>query len=144
MAADHKHLVLSIELPSFYTEDINIEAERRDYFQGSGISDSEILLGHVGDPGLVKLTMEVSGEKYSEVIETLGMVRTASLMTPTPGLTDEDLDEQAWKLRPDQDEVIEMAVRRLRREDVPLSEIIELLEGEIADVRRWMAREAAK
>lgn len=120
-----RHLVLSIEIPAFYTEDIDIEAIRRDCFEGSGMSDSEILLNHIGEPGLVRLVMEISGEKEGDVVDVLGCVR-------------------AWKLQPDQDELIEHAVRKLRRENVPLPEIIDLLEGEVAEVRRWIEKDSAE
>ena len=138
--AEPKHLVLAIEIPAFYTKDIDVEQERREYFDAS-TSDSEIVLGHMGQPNIVRLTMEVSGEKDSEVIDVLGDVREASLQKPTPGVTDDDLQEHAWKLQVDQDEAIEAAVRRLRREDVPLAEIIELLEGEVEDMKRRSAKE---
>ena len=136
-----RHVVFAVEVPVLYTEDIDIEAERREYFQGSGMSDSEILLGRLGEPDLVKLTTEVSGEKDSEVIEVLGVIRCASLEKPTPGLDNDGLQERAWKLQPDQDEAIAHAVRRLRREKVPLSLIVEMLEDEAADIRRRMAKE---
>jgi hypothetical protein len=137
-----KHLVLAIELPSFYTADLDLAELRQ--FAGPDQSDSEILHGCIGEPGVVRLITEISGEKDSEVIEALGRVRTVSLEEPTPGVTPDGLAEQACKLHPDQDEVIELAVRRLSREDVPPDEIIELLEGEIADVRRRQAREATR
>jgi hypothetical protein len=140
--AEPKHLVLAIEVPAFYTEDIDVEQERREYFDAS-TSDSEIVLGHMGQPNIVRLTMEVSGEKDSEIIDVLDDVREASLQPPTPGVTDDDLQEHAWKLQVDQDEAIESAVRRLRREDVPLSEIIDLLEGEVEDLRRRISKEGA-
>jgi hypothetical protein len=141
--AEPKHLVLAIEIPAFYTKDIDFEQERREYFDAS-TSDSEIVLGHMGQPNIVRLTMEVSGEKDSDVIDVLGEVREASLQQPTPGVTDDDLQEHAWKLHQvDQDEAIEAAVRRLRREDVPLPEIIELLEGEVAELQRRIAAAAA-
>jgi hypothetical protein len=142
--AEAKHVVFAVEVPVIYTEDIDIDEARREYFPDSGMSDSEILLNHIGEPGLVKLTTEVSGDKDSEVIEVLGVIRSASLEDPSPGLDDDDLQEQAWKLQPEQDELIEAAVRRLRREKVPLAEIIELLEGEVEEIRRRISREEAR
>lgn len=136
------HLVLAIEIPAFYTKDIDVEQERCEFFDDS-TSDSAIVLGHMGEPSLVRLTMEVGGEKDSEVIDVLGCVKEASLQEPSPGVTDEDLQEDAWKLQVDQDEAIESAVRRLRREDVPPEEILELLEGEVEEMQRRIARQAA-
>lgn len=135
------HLMLAVELPSFYTEDIDVERERREFFDAD-TSDSDIIKGHCGEPGVVHLTMEVSGEKDSEVIEVLGIVREASLCEPCE-VTTEYLEEHAWKLRVDQDEAIEAAVRRLRREDVPPAEILELLEGEVEEMQRRIAKAAA-
>lgn len=137
-----KHLVLAVEVPSFFTKDIDIAAERAEFFADSSISDAEILLGHMGQPGLVKLTMEVSGEKDSDIIEVLGDVRSATLEEPSPGLTDDGLREDAWKLQVEQDQVIESGVRRLWHEGVPADEIVELLESEIAEVRRKATKEA--
>jgi hypothetical protein len=139
--SDPKHLKLAIELPTFYTADIDVERERREFFDDDA-SDSDIILGHCGEPGVVHLTMEVSGEKDSEVIDVLGVVSEASLCEPS-GVTTEYLEEHAWKLRIDQDEAIEAAVRRLRREDVPPAEIIELLEGEVEEMQRRIAKQAA-
>lgn len=136
-----KSLALAIELPSFYTADIDVERERREFFD-SDAPDSDIILGHCGEPGVVHLTMEVSGEKDSEVIDVLGVVCEASLREPS-GVTTEYLEEHAWKLRVDQDEAIEVAVRRLRREDVPPAEILELLEGEVEEQKRRLAKQAA-
>ena len=136
-----KHLMLAIELPSFYTEDIDIDRERREFFDDDA-SDSDIILGLCGEPVVVHLTMEVSGEKDSEVIDVLGLVCEASLREAS-GVTTEYLEEHAWKLRVDQDEAIESAVRRLRREDVPPTEILELLEGEVEEMQRRIAKQAA-
>lgn len=136
-----KHLMLTIELPSFYTADIDVEKERREFFDDDR-SDSDIILGRCGEPGVVRLTMELSGEKDSEVIDVLGVVREASLREPS-GVTTEYLEDHAWKLRVGQDEAIEAAVRRLRREDVPPAEILELLEGEAEEMRRRIAKQAA-
>lgn len=135
-----KNVVFAIEVPAMYTEDIDIARDRRESYEG--MSDSEILLGYFGEPSLVKITTEISGEKDSDVIEVLGVIRSASLEKATED--DDDLQEIAWKLQPQQDEAIEQAVRRLRREKVPLPEIIELLEGEIEELKRRMAKEAEK
>lgn len=142
MSQEPKHLVFAIEVPAFYTEDIDVEQERRDFYDDSK-SDSEIILGHCGEPNLVRLTMEVSGEKDSEVIDVLGEIREASLQDPSPGVTYESLQEYADKLQVEQDEAIESAVRRLRREKVPLSEIRESLEGELEELDRRIAKQAA-
>jgi len=135
-----KHVVFAIEVPAMYTEDIDIERDRREFYDGSSMSDSDILLGYFGEPSLVKLTTEVSGEKDSDVIEVLGVIRSASLEDATED--DDDLQEIAHKLQPEQDEAIEHAVHRLRREKVPLPEILELLEGEAEDIKRRIAKEA--
>lgn len=102
-----KHLLLSIELPSVYTADIDLESDLRKEF---GASDSEFILNWIGEPGVVRVRMEISGEKDSDVVEVWGSVREAALVEPSRGyvsaeahLTEEQLAEDGRKLMREDD-----------------------------------------
>jgi hypothetical protein len=97
-----KHLLLSIELPSVYTADIDLESDLRKDF---GASDSEFILNCIGEPGVARVRMEISGEKDSDVVEVWGSVREAALVEPSrgyvsaaPHITEDQLAEHGWKL----------------------------------------------
>lgn len=99
------HLALVIELPCMYTADIDALREFQD-----GMGESDFLLNCCGEPGVVRLRMEISGEKDSEVVEVWGRVREARLVEPSKGygdgpkLTDEQLaDQGGFKLTRDED-----------------------------------------
>lgn len=101
-----KHLALVIELPCMYTADIDGLRE----FKADDGSESNFLLNCCGDPGIVRLRMEISGEKDSEVVEVWGYVREAQLVEPSRGygigakLTDDQLAEHGgFKLTRDED-----------------------------------------
>lgn len=103
MSAD-KHLAFLIELPCMYTDDID---ELRE-FKFDGDSESDFLLNVCGDPSVVRLRMEIGGEKDSSIIEVWGSVREAKLIEPSrgygngPKLTDEQLNEHGWRLMNDE------------------------------------------
>lgn len=93
-----KHLALVIELPCMYTADIDGLRE----FKGDFESESDFILNCVGEPGVVRVRMEIGGEKESDVIEVWGYVREAQLVEPSrgyetkePHLTDEQLAANA-------------------------------------------------
>lgn len=102
MPEQAKHLLLSIELPSVYTGDIDLQSDLREEF---GATDSEFILNWIGEPGVVRVRMEISGEKDSDVVEVWGSVREAALVEPSRGyvsaethLTEEQLAEHGRKL----------------------------------------------
>ena len=98
-----KHLALQVELPAVYTADIEGLRE----FQGDA-TESEFLLNCVGEPSVVRIRMEVSGEKDSCVVEVWGHIRDAKLVEPSRGyepgtaLTDEQLAENGVRLLRDE------------------------------------------
>ena len=98
-----KHLALQVELPAVYTADIEGLRE----FQGDA-TESEFLLNCVGEPSVVRVRMEVSGEKDSSVVEVWGHIRDAKLVEPSRGygpgtaLTDEQLAENGVRLLRDE------------------------------------------
>jgi hypothetical protein len=103
-SSSDQHLALVIELPCMYTADIAGLREFQD-----GMSESDFLLNCCGDPGVVRLRMEVSGEKDSEIVEVWGRIREAQLVetskgyvTHEPHLTDEQLNAHGWKLMRDE------------------------------------------
>lgn len=75
-----KHLALVIELPDTYTADIDGLREFKD-----DMSESEFLLNCVGEPSIVRVRMEIAGEKDSSVVEVWGHVREAMLVEPGLG-----------------------------------------------------------
>ena len=80
-----KHLVLTIELPSVYTDDIEgLLAE----YKGDFDSESECILNIVGEPSIVRVRLEIAGEKDSTVEEVWGSVREATLVEPSRGYGD--------------------------------------------------------
>ena len=104
MSTNTKHLVLSVEIPCVYTADI--DGPLREYKFDS--SESDYILNCIGEPGVVRVRMEIGGEKDSAVVEVWGSVREASLAEPSrgygdgPRLTDRQLAEQGgYKLTRD-------------------------------------------
>ena len=75
-ASDLKHVALLIEVPVIFTEDLDDLREYRGEFE----SESDWLLNCIRiDGGPVRLRVEISGEKDSEVVEVWGCVREAQL-----------------------------------------------------------------
>lgn len=104
-----KHLALLIELPDTYVADVIDGGNLREYIDGFD-TESEFLLNCIGEPGVVRVRMEIAGEKDSEVIEVWGHVREARLVDPGlgygdgPHLTGEQLaDVGGYKLMRDED-----------------------------------------
>lgn len=100
--SEQRHLALLIELPSCYTDDVE---EYREY-ERDFASESEWLLNLYGEPSVVRLRMEVSGEKDSSVEEVWGSIVEARLIPQSPGfddggLTEAQLAAHGWKLLPD-------------------------------------------
>jgi hypothetical protein len=99
-----KHIAFLVEVPGIHTDDIDGLREVEWEFD----SESDFLSNCVGEPGVVRLRAEVSGEKDSEVVEVWGHVREVSLVDPSrgyggdPHLTDAQLDENGWKLLRDE------------------------------------------
>lgn len=100
-----KHLALVIELPDTYTDDIEGLREYKD-----DDSESDFLLNCIGEPSIVRVRMEISGEKDSEIVEVWGSVREAMLVEPGrgygdgPHLTGTQLAEHGgYKLMRDED-----------------------------------------
>lgn len=100
-----QHLALVIELPCFYTSDIDGLRECRGEFE----SESDFLSNCVGEPGIVRVRMEISGEKDSDVVEVWGHVREVQLVDPGrgygdgPKLTDQQLEKHGgYKLMRDE------------------------------------------
>lgn len=96
-----KHIALLIEVPDIYTADIDSLRE----FKAEGDSESEFLLNCIGEPGIVRVRTEISGEKDSTVVEVWGHVREACLVEPgrgyeakEPHLTGEQLAQGGDKL----------------------------------------------
>ena len=104
MNAPAKHLALQVELPAVYTADIEGLRE----FVGDFTTEGEFLLNCVGEPSVVRVRMEISGEKDSDVVEVWGYVRDAALVEPSVGygpdetLTDEQLAENGARLLRDE------------------------------------------
>lgn len=99
-AVPQKHLVFEVEVPGFYLGDVD---EMRE-FQGDA-SESDFLLDLCGEPGVVRIRMEIGGDKDSSVVEVWGSIRAARLAEPSKGyearephLTDEQLAANGWKL----------------------------------------------
>jgi hypothetical protein len=105
-SATERHLALVIEMPCMYTADID---ELRQY-AGEFDSESDHILNCIGDPGIVRVRMEISGEKDSDVVEVWGYVREAQLIEPgrgyetkEPHVTDAQLAEHGgFKLMRDE------------------------------------------
>jgi hypothetical protein len=104
-----KHLALLIELPATYVADI-IEGGTLNEYRDDFDTDSAFILNCVGEPGVVRVRMEISGEKDGEVVEVWGHVREASIVDAGrgygngPHLTDEQLaDAGGYTLMRDED-----------------------------------------
>lgn len=102
MSAADKHLALVIELPCMYTDDLD---ELREFGDPDG-SESDFILNCCGEPRVVRLRMEIMGEKDSSIVEVWGHVREAQLVEPgrgygaydDPHLTDDQLADVGSKL----------------------------------------------
>lgn len=132
MASRPDHLFLTVELPSFYVDDI---AELRE-FSSPEATESEHILNCIGEPSGVRLTTEVSGEKDSDVISVYGMVDSAEVREASRGygggahLTEDEVEEEwADRLEGDSDGLLRAAVNRLRELGVS--------DGDLADDLRW-------
>lgn len=141
----HKHLALEIELPVVYTADID---ELRE-FGDPDATESEHILNCIGEPSVVTVTMESSGEKDSTVETVYGQVRGARLVEPDrgygdgPHLTDEQLRELGQCLEPDPEEAIGRAVRSLKAAGVDAEDIADDLQHEIDRLRLAQERQPA-
>lgn len=99
-----KHVALVIEIPAIYTADLD---ELRQY--GEHDTESDFLLNCIGQPSVVRLRVELSGEKDGKVQEVWGLVREAQLVEPSVGyvpggtLTDEQLADNGTALMRDED-----------------------------------------
>lgn len=100
-------VVYEVEVPAIYTADLEDLREYKDHFD----SESDWLLNCLGEPGICRLRVEISGEKDSEVVEVWGQIRGARLAEPGRGygdgsrrLTDDQLAESGgFKLMRDED-----------------------------------------
>lgn len=77
-----KHLVFEIEMPDVYTADIEGLREYRGEFE----SESDFIRNCIGaEGGVVRVRLEISGEKDSDVVEIWGHIRDARLVDPSRG-----------------------------------------------------------
>lgn len=108
-----QHVALLIEVPMIYTDDLDGMREYRGEFE----SESDWLLNCIATGGPVRLRLEVTGDKDSDVNEVWGYIREAQLVEPSRGyevsghLTDEQLEEHGSRLMPDDDEPVKAATR---------------------------------
>jgi hypothetical protein len=101
-----RHVALLIEIPAIYTADLDElrEFDFSDEFRSPEERESDFLLNCCGEPSIVRLRMEISGEKDSTIVEAWGSVLRAELVEPSRGydaganLTDEQLAKHGWKL----------------------------------------------
>lgn len=85
-----QHIAFLVEVPGFYTDDID---DLRQY-GGEFETESDFLHNVCGEPNVVRLRVETSGEKDSSVVEVWGMVREVQLVEPGRGYgLDEHLTE---------------------------------------------------
>lgn len=106
-----RHLALLIEVPGIYTDDIIEGGDLREYLDEHE-SESDFILNCIGSPGVVRVRVELSGEKDSTIVEVWGSVREATLVEPSrgyradePHLTDNQLAEQGDNLMRDENEL---------------------------------------
>jgi hypothetical protein len=135
-----KHIVLEIEVPSIYVEDVEKLYEE---LGGERIFDdkSEFILNTIGEPGPCIISTEVSGEKDSDVITVWGRIRGAHLIDAT-GETEEHLEEIAgYKLGGDPDDAVRVAVERQRTAGVDLDDLIDAVSYELGRLRREKDRQ---
>jgi hypothetical protein len=92
-----RHVVLEVALPSIYTADLEGLRE----YQGEFGSESEWLLNCIGEPGVCRLRVEISGEKDSDIEEVWGRVRGAHLAEPRT--SEDECADHGWKLLRDID-----------------------------------------
>lgn len=93
-------VVLEIELPALYTDDLD---DLREY-RGEHESESDWLMNCIGEPGpSCRVRVEISGEKEGSVQEVWGLVRGARLVEPSPGVDEEFLQRNGFKLLNDGD-----------------------------------------
>lgn len=99
-----KHIAFLVEVPAIYTADID---ELR-VVEGDFDSESDFLSNCMGEPGVVRLRTEISGEKDSEIVEVWGHIREVLLVEPSrgyggnPKLADEQLEQEGWNLLRDE------------------------------------------
>lgn len=91
-----KHIALLVEVPAIYTADLDGLREYRGEFE----SESDWLRNCIrAETSVVRLRLEISGEKDSDVVEVWGAIREAQLVEPSVGyepggaVTDEQLRE---------------------------------------------------
>ena len=96
MASSEKVIVLEVEVPAIYTADIDGLREFREHFD----SESDFLLNTIRTDGVCRLRCEIEGEKDSDVVEVWGSIRSAKLADPSPGVTDEELAANGFRLMP--------------------------------------------
>jgi len=133
-----RRLVLSIELPGWYVDDI--PALLADYAEDFE-TESDCILNCLGEPGPVRLTTETHGEKASEVSTSWGLIRGAEIID-NPGVNDEDhLAEIGDRLLPDPSDAISDATETLLDAGVPVADVIEDLEWELDRLRKRTTEE---
>ncbi len=84
-----RHVLLEVEIPVIYTADLEGLREYQDKFE----TESEWLLNCLRICGVVRLRVQVEGDKDSDVTEVWGSVLGARLIVPSAGVTDESLAE---------------------------------------------------
>lgn len=96
-----RRIVLEIELPSMYVDDLDDLREYRDHFD----SDSEWLMNCIGEPGpACRLRVPIHGEKDGSTVEVWGHVIGAKLQEQSaPNVDEKWLAEQGWELLRDED-----------------------------------------
>jgi len=96
-----KHLVLAVELPSVHTADLPaIIEEYRDEFN----SESDCILNAIATHCVVRVRVQISGEKDGSVEEVWGSIREARLETASKGCSEESLAHAGGCLLRDEDD----------------------------------------
>lgn len=83
-----KHIALLVELPSLFTDDLDDYREYKSEFE----TESDWLENCIAVSGPVRLRVQVSGEKESDVVEVWGDIREVQLVDPSRGYS---VDEPA-------------------------------------------------
>lgn len=103
-----RNIVLTVEVPAMDKATVQyVEGLRDELGLSPGESESSFILNCLGEPGICKLTTEVSGEKEGDIITVWGSIRSASIQPASRGygsghLTEEELEENAsCALNPD-------------------------------------------
>lgn len=81
-----KRVVLEIEVPVIYAEDLTDCAE---FAKEHGTTESDEILNSLGELGVCRLRCEVAGEKDSDVIEVWGLI-TGAKVIDDPGVNDDE------------------------------------------------------